>query len=62
MPIRRPRINVELDEATLAKLEWVSGRQGQSSHAFAKALLLAALAKHDDPPPGFGRGLDHEDD
>jgi len=62
MPIRRPRINVELDEAMLAKLEWVAGRRGLSAPAFLKRLLLSELEQHDDPPAGFGVGRDHDEE
>lgn len=51
---RRPKINVELDHQTLAKLEWVAGRSGQAPHRFVKSLIERALKRRDEPPAGFG--------
>lgn len=58
---RRHQVKVELDDEQRAKLEWVCGRQNRSASGFLKGLLLAALAKEPDPPPGFFLPRDERD-
>ena len=60
--LRRPKITIDLDDQTWAKLEWVSGRANKSRQAWLKALLIAGLAGEPDPPAGFGIPREQEDD
>lgn len=47
-------VSIQVSEKERAKLEWVAGRQGKSSHGYLRGLMLRELAKHADPPDGFG--------